>query len=705
VKFARAQKVLTFLLAIVAAVPVALSGEVSPMFAAGFGALVVAGWFLEPPLTRDVRFRRAITVAIIAVLAVQLGRALAGAPLAKMGIEFALALLGIKLTSRGNSGDYQQIVILAFLHAIGGTIATFDLSYAISFALFVVLSPPVLALAHLRNEMERRFRHDDRPESRRALGRLLASKRVVSPRFVVATSALSLPVFAVTAILFVGFPRFGLGFLGSLPGGLEVGGFTEEVRIGDLDETRRDETVAVRMEPFGNHPDLPARLSLKLRGAAFDTYEDDTWTQGGGRTFGPMRRRGGDYPLTVSMVAPNNPGYEVLLEPLEPPYLFVPRNAGLIRTYATASEGIVRPRKLTANHLDVVRYEDEAQVGIRYRVYLSKRRGWPSRAPVPRERFVELPSGAENLAELARGWAPEGSPAERAAIITGELKRRYRYADRLAPGQDAGQGQTPLDRFLFSRRTGTCEHFATALTLMLRAVDVPSRMVTGFASAEWNTIGEYYAVRLRSAHAWTEAWIDGRWITLDATPPSQRAGPASEPSTVAMLVDALRMRWHKYVVGYDASSQMEVVEQLRRLWTGGGGRGVPDVPRWVIWSVLGAIAALLAALFLWRRFRRGAKSKPVGRRAPAPAAAEATAVYLELERRLRGLGFERSLHLTPKEFCRELEIAAPEVAGPARRIVTRYNDVRFGGDRFDEGEVVELRSEIRGLRLESDARP
>jgi len=704
VKFARSQKVMTFLLALVAALPIALSGEVSPVFAAGFFALTVAGWFLEPPLTRDPRFRRAVTAAIVALLALQIGRAVAGAPAARMGLEFALALLGIKLASRGNSGDYQQIVILAFLHAIGGTIATFDLSYAVSFALLVVLSPPVLALAHLRHEMERRFRHDDRPENRRALGRLLASKRVVSPRFVAATSLLSLPVFAVTAILFVGFPRFGLGFLGRLPGGAEIGGFTDEVRIGDLDETRREETVIVRLEPFGDHPELPPRLALKLRGAAFDTYEGDTWTQSGGRTFFPLKRRGNDYPLTVSRVARDAPGFEVLLEPLEPPYLFVPHGTGLIRTYSTADEGIVRPRKLTGNQVDVIRYEDEAQVGIRYRIYLSRRPGWPARPPVPRSRFVDLPAGTERLAGLAREWAPTGTPAERAGVLVSELKRRYRYADRLEPGEDAGEGETPLDRFLFSRRSGTCEHFASALTLMLRAVGVPSRMVTGFASAEWNPIGEYYAVRLRSAHAWTEAWIDGRWVTLDATPPGRRVGPPLEPSTLALLVDALRMRWHKHVVGYDASSQMELVEQLRRVWSGGGA-GVPDVPRYAVYGVLGAIVALLAGAWVYRRWRRDRKPSVKARRAPSAAAVEATALYLDLERRLRGLGFSRPIHLTPKEFCRELAAAAPELADPARRIVGRYNDVRFGGDRFGAGEVATLRSRIRELRLQPIARP
>jgi hypothetical protein len=128
------------------------------------------------------------------------------------------------------------------------------------------------------------------------------------------------------------------------------------------------------------------------------------------------------------------------------------------------------------------------------------------------------------------------------------------------------------------------------------------------------------------------------------------------------------------------------------------------VPRWVILTVLCAIAVLLAALWIWRRVRPKRAAAVARKRKPTRAAVEATALYLELERRLKGLGFERPLHLTPKEFCHELAAAAPEVAGSAHRIVTRYNDVRFGGDRFGDTEVAEMRSQIRGLRLEPEAR-
>jgi len=711
-RFAATQKLLTYLLALVAVAPVLISGEVSVVVAVAFGVLALGGWWLEPPLTAERRFRRIVLGLVIGLLALQVARAAAGAPVARMGLEYAVLLLGIKLASRGGAGDYQQIVILGFLHVIGGTIATFELSFAVAFAAFVLLSAPVLALAHLRNEMERRFRHDDRPEGRRALERLLASKRVVSPRFVLGTGLLSLPVLVITALLFLGFPRFGLGFLGRLPGGVSMGGFTEEVRIGDLDETRREETVVLRLDPFGGESRPPV-LRLKLRGAAFDTYEDDTWTKSGEQDWVRLPRNGHDYPITTTMVAQDTIGFEVLLEPLEPPYLFVPAGTGLIRTFPVGKQGLVKVRKLEGNPLSMIRYDDDAKVGIRYRVYLTdigrrhvvpqlQTSADPAAAPPPTDRYLQLPPGTEGLALLARELAGEGTPAARARNLAANLKEQYGYADRIAPGDEVGDGATPIDRFLFSRRNGTCEHFSTALTLMLRAEGIPARMATGFASADWNPIGEYYAVRARSAHAWSEALIDDEWVVLDATPPNPRAGPRSEPSTFALLLDAIRMRWHRNVVGYDISSQMEVVEQLRKLWSKPtGGVGWPSIPRWAIWAAVGGVLVIAIAIVLIRRRLGRPRLRERERRPPSRSAVEATALYQLLERRLDRLGLARPATRTPEEHAAAVGRLDQSVAAPTRLITDRYHQVRFGGERFAAGEIDRLEGEIGRLQRSS----
>ncbi|HUT79284.1 MAG TPA: DUF3488 and transglutaminase-like domain-containing protein, partial [Polyangia bacterium] len=592
-RFALTQKVLTFLLAPVAALPLLLSGEVGAPFAIAFALLAVVGWFLEPPRTREPRFRRVITGAIVTLFAVQLARAFAGAPVPRMGMEYAVVLLGLKLASRGGAGDYQQIVILAFLHLIAATVATFDLSYALAFVAFVTLSAPALALAHLRQEMERRFRRDDTAESRRAMERLLASRRVVSARFVLGTGLFAVPVLVFTVLLFLTFPRFGLGFLGRLPGPGNLAGFGGEVRLGDLEETRRDGTVVVRLEPLEPGGEHPRRIALKLRGAVFEVYQDGAWTRGEPGRFRQMRRLGDAHPLDRERRdAPGTAGFDVLLESIEPSYLFLPRGTVLVTTAPVAHKGLMKARTLEIDARGVVRYADDARVGLGYQVRFSGPETDADFAiaaaghdadPTLERAWLALPPGLGRLEALARELAGDGSPEQRVVNLEQRLRTGWRYADGLDPGRGAGEGQTPLDRFLFSRGTGNCEHFATALTLMLRAVGIPSRMVTGFAAAEWNPIGGYYAVRLSSAHAWTEARLGERWVTLDATPAREGGAAAEEPSTLALLLDTVQMRWHKHVIGFDASSQIEIAQGLQRLLPGPGGAiGLPRLSGRVI---------------------------------------------------------------------------------------------------------------------------
>ena len=92
---------------------------------------------------------------------------------------------------------------------------------------------------------------------------------------------------------------------------------------------------------------------------------------------------------------------------------------------------------------------------------------------------------------------------------------RYRYTTRLTG--DAGEARS-LNGFLESDRAGHCEYFATAAALVLRRLGIPARYATGYVVSEYSRREKAYVVRARHAHAWTLAWIDGRWIEVDATP-------------------------------------------------------------------------------------------------------------------------------------------------------------------------------------------
>jgi transglutaminase-like putative cysteine protease len=127
----------------------------------------------------------------------------------------------------------------------------------------------------------------------------------------------------------------------------------------------------------------------------------------------------------------------------------------------------------------------------------------------------------------------------------------------------------PVEDFLVNRKKGHCEYFASALALLLRSIDIPSRMVNGFKGGDWNDITQTLNVRQKHAHSWVEAYIgmgeQNRpiWITLDPTPGEQRDQSVAKVGGIAgsfrPLTDLVRHIWIFYVVGYDGERQSRLL--------------------------------------------------------------------------------------------------------------------------------------------------
>ena len=112
----------------------------------------------------------------------------------------------------------------------------------------------------------------------------------------------------------------------------------------------------------------------------------------------------------------------------------------------------------------------------------------------------------------------------------------------------------PVASFLFERKSGHCEYFASSMVIMLRALGIPSRIVNGFRGGEYNHVTGSYIVRARDAHSWVEAYFQGYgWYTFDPTPSS--ASGSGSWNRVYLYVDAMREFWHDWVVNYDTRHQ------------------------------------------------------------------------------------------------------------------------------------------------------
>jgi transglutaminase-like putative cysteine protease len=144
----------------------------------------------------------------------------------------------------------------------------------------------------------------------------------------------------------------------------------------------------------------------------------------------------------------------------------------------------------------------------------------------------------------------------------------------------------PLDALLFNTRAGFCEHFASAFTALMRAADLPARVVVGYQGGEWVAASAwgpgYLEVLQRDAHAWSEVWLDGAgWVRVDPTgwvaPERVRAGLSGRAGRLARLLPfwggierswtQLDLSWNRWVLSFDAAQQRSLLGRWRD-WQG-----------------------------------------------------------------------------------------------------------------------------------------
>ncbi|PLS26164.1 transglutaminaseTgpA domain-containing protein, partial [Bifidobacterium parmae] len=106
-----------------------------------------------------------------------------------------------------------------------------------------------------------------------------------------------------------------------------------------------------------------------------------------------------------------------------------------------------------------------------------------------------------------------------------------------APDGDGRSNMQVVDDFLDpdTGHAGYCQHYASALAVLGRAMGVPTRIVLGY-NAGTNARGAdgYFPVASRQLHAWVEAYLDGvGWVPFDVTPPSEENGTLTADGATA----------------------------------------------------------------------------------------------------------------------------------------------------------------------------
>jgi protein-glutamine gamma-glutamyltransferase len=669
--------------------------------------------------------RESATFGPLLLLALEGIRLFLGHSPIDIAVEFASLLQIFRIATRRGAAHDQQIILLALLHFVAGTVLGGGITFGLCFLGFLLVAPGALVLSHLRREVEGNYRQGARDRTGLPVDvpRILRSRRVVGRGFLVATATLSVPILLFTALLFMLFPRVGLSLLvfNHQRSGRMVG-FSDRIDLGDVGSLRSDPTIALRFTLEGTPEPPPERLTLRLRGTAFDSYDGRAWSRtqterkpidpgyAGSLIEYPIRRRarGEDRALNIE------------LEPLDPPVLFLPPNAVSfsIKASKDATALNATPNKILAGPEGEYRYTSNQGRGMQYVVHLPDAKDASFRLTlnsVDRARYLQSPANLPTrIAELGATWTREqASPRKKAEAIQKKLQSEYTYDLGAVSG---GQSQ-PVDHFLFETHKGHCEFFSTAMVMLLRTNGIPARNVTGFVGGTYNRFGRYYSVREGEAHSWVEAFIEepsqpgsevhGTWVTFDPTPASGSQPLAKTSGAWAYMRDlfeAMSQRWSRHVVGYDIYQQMRLFEAARDKLRGPQTTRDQGVRGWLrrhkseakALAVIVLIAA--AAAWLYRRTRKPSTKKSDSKPQVSAREAELSALYKRLERALQSKGLTRKPAMTPSTFAKLLQVQNHPLAEPVTQMTEVYLGARFGTVELSADELQGLEQTLRTVQ-------
>jgi len=152
---------------------------------------------------------------------------------------------------------------------------------------------------------------------------------------------------------------------------------------------------------------------------------------------------------------------------------------------------------------------------------------------------------------------------EIANLINNYFQKNFNYTLELL-GQK--EGQTALSTFLLNTRSGHCEYFATATTLLLRKMGIPARYAVGYSVHEYSNLEQLYLVRGRHAHAWTVVFLNGSWQFLDTTPAIWTSIEDSQINKLTLITDFFSFLINQISVIFTNLQQSDSFRKYWWLW-------------------------------------------------------------------------------------------------------------------------------------------
>ncbi len=604
---------------------------------AGLGAAALLGWPVGPvalvgvllcaigPWVAPSLVLAPWPVLTLAVLAA-IGAWVAGGAPPRAALGVALIYLQVhRVLGRTGPADDRVSLLLSGLMLVAAASASEDLAWLAVFLVWLGAAPIALVPA----------------------GFSVGARRQAGVLAGLAISGLVL-----TLVVFPLLPRFRVD---TSDAETALTGFSGQVELGALDVLLDDPEEVFAVEASPALPDSP----VYFRGTAMDHFDGRTWAPG----------TGGDRVISQAPAA-------------------YPASAAILRFTGTAPEGVL----FTAGRVRDVRADGQV---IRRDAHGAYRLDPPPDGPVSWQVVADGPWGPGNrlAGEAPRPDAYLQLPekldprvAELALAIRGDETDPRRVADRVADylrtnseytrtPRDAG-AEEPLTTFLFDRRTGHCEYFASAQAVLLRTLGIQARVVNGFVSGEPRGSGR--VVRRYHAHAWAEVWTARTgWILVDATPGPGAPGARGQLAKVAERIQAW---WESEVLGFDRSAQRDVLWSAGSVVEGAIRSSASADRSQLPWTGLAVIwgCGLVIAILLDRILRRvGARLAGAVLDVPQGPVARAWGVARQA---MAAKGYRAPPSLPPLSAARWLGERVVGAAEPLEELAWLLYRVKHGGE-------------------------
>lgn len=526
-------------------------------------------------------------------------------------VEALTIILAIRFLGKKTSREYLQIHLIALLLLGASTlfsISWFFLARLILMVISTVFS--ILLITFLKETRQEILTYEN-------------IKSLFKYAVFITLSAIPLSIFFFFILPRTPYPLLDIGFTKAKTG------FSETVSLGYVSTIEEDSSVVMRIKMKKIKEE-----NLYWRVITFDKFDGKKWY----RTINSIKK--------LSPVSSKEKvTYSIMLEPSTEQYLPVldfPENV-YMRNIVYEYPGVFK----TSFIIDrTIRYDASSFItpGIKESepdpVYLQIPYPFSQKITTLTEKIT---SGLSDKYEIAKNIM--------------NFLSNYRYSLKNLPA-----GDNPLEDFLFYRKTGNCEYFATAMAVMLRIKGIPSRVVGGFKGGSYNNLGEYYLIRASDAHLWVEAWINGKWIRLD--PSSSRQIRTAEP-VIFMLIDYI---WNSIVLNYDVKAQIKLFKSIR-------------YPKLGADKKLFIVPLILLFIFVLFKIYRKISNK----RLPLNK-------FFAI---MKKYGYTRQKNQGLEEFVSSIEDAGIRVK--AERFVKAYEEIYFMDRKFTKKETKKLNDILKDL--------